>query len=622
VRYFVCLLDTGESGIPGEVRRGCESLARARGLKSRWHSAMAAEVLVVSDEVLDDSLVEQDGDSLAVGMVRLDNRAALEGLAGADAGSLSDLALVHRLITLHGSRYIADLLGDFGFVVWNGRDRTGVAACDSFAVERLYHSVPKNLLAFASRAEALAIEELYECEYLLRLMTLQWPSPGLSVYSGVRSVPAGSMICFARGAVSVSNYWHPKDFEADTAGPTSEQEAADTCRHLLTDSIRQRLGARGETWAQLSGGLDSSAVVSLTQWLAERGDIPHGLAGTVTHVDRQFTGSDERRYSTVVAERWGLRNVLIVDPPAWHDPECTCLPFVDQPRLDVPFHPRDCRTSAAVKGNGGKVLLTGWGGDELFMGTMLFFADWLAKGWVRSAVREMCRRAAIGRVSLWELMYRNAILPLLPRVAQARLVRNKEDAQFQSWVRTDAMRRYGVALQSSTLEDYAGALGKKYQHAVATKIATLPVVTAHGVLTDRLSVRHPMLYRPLVEFAIRLPANIRARPHAHRWVLRQALSGILPDVVRTRVGKSDTGGVLAWSLGSDSGRTTELLRRPILADLGLIEPRKLRAEYARALTSTRRGEYAHVPLLATLAVEAWLQMRIGRWPCGGRLSGS
>jgi hypothetical protein len=146
------------------------------------------------------------------------------------------------------------------------------------------------------------------------------------------------------------------------------------------------------------------------------------------------------------------------------------------------------------------------------------------------------------------------------------------------------------------------------------KISELPTVAAQGMLTDFLDVRHPMMYRPLVELALRLPPELRARPHAHRWVLRQAMREILPEAVRTRVGKQDTGEMLAWSLFSERPRLLGLLRAPVLAELGLINPVRLRDAFDDATRHVGRLNDMHAVLATTLSVEAWLQMRSGRWP--------
>lgn len=614
MRFFICLVDALGHAPSAAIRRTYESLPRSRGLDCRWQLSDGISVLIGGDESEGQPIIASDGEYVAVGTVRLDNRADLEQWAGCRHCKLSDLALVLRMVALHDTRYIPQLLGDFAFVVWNGGKRTLVAACDVFRVKQLYYAQREGLLAFASRAEALALEDRYDVRYLAELVAMYSPSPDLSVYAGVQRMPAGTLAVLENGRLSLREYWSARDFEPQLALLKSEREAAEICRSLLAESVRLRLSGDGDPWAQLSGGIDSSAVASVAQWLVERGTITRGLAGTVTYVDRQDTAADEREYSDAVVTRWQLRNEVIVDPPMWYDDQSP-PPHLDEPHLHLALYPRERRLCAIVRAAGGRMLLTGLGGDELFAGIMFFFADWLSRGRAWDAAREMARRAAIGRVSFWELAYRNALLPLLPRLVQRQLVRDQ--GQVPSWMRQDTVHRYGLSARAFVASTYAGRIGRKYHHAVVTNVGAIgraPIES--GVIGDALDLRHPFLFRPLVEFALSLPPELCSRPHARKWLLRESMREILPEIVRTRVGKGSPAELYAWSLATQRSLLEPLIRDPILADLGVVDARELRAAFDSAPHRPHRREEVHALLHSTLTIEAWLQIRSGRWPRG------
>jgi asparagine synthase (glutamine-hydrolysing) len=613
MRLFVCLLDQDGRGIPESARRAYEALPRAHGPEIQWHSTKRAAVLTGGECFGPEVPVVRYSDSFAVGIVRLDNRADLERWSDCLGQDLSDLELVLRLILRQGTKCVRQILGDFAFVVWDDVARAAVAACDAFALRKLYYSERHGLVAFASRAELLAFEDRYEVQYLAEMVAACPPSPGLSVYAGVSAVPAASMAVLANGRLTVQRYWSPEQFEPDASLGKAEQEAASVCRHLLVTSVALRLTGRGDTWAQLSGGIDSSSVASVAQLLAERGEVTHGLAGTITYVDSSGTAADEREYSNAVARRWGLRNATVIDPPLWHD-DNWALPWTDQPSGNLPFYPRERRLCAIVNQAGGRVLLTGIGGDELFTGTMLFFADWLVERRIGSAMREMLRRAALGRVSFWTLAYRNAILPLLPGILRHRLIR--EAGQARPWVRNDVMRRYALRARAIVASTYGGRLGRKYQDGVMANLAAIGSMMDYGTIADELDVRHPFLYRPLVEFALRLPPELCARPYERKWVLRQAMRGILPETVRERVGKGGPAQLYARSLTTQRSLLEPLLHASILADLGVIELAPLRTAFDTAASQPLGRCDLHTMVHSTLVIEAWLQMRSGRWPRG------
>jgi asparagine synthase (glutamine-hydrolysing) len=139
------------------------------------------------------------------------------------------------------------------------------------------------------------------------------------------------------------------------------------------------------------------------------------------------------------------------------------------------------------------------------------------------------------------------------------------------------------------------------------------------VLEDKLDVRHPFLYRPLVEFALTLPPELIVRPYARKWVLREAMRGIVPEAVRTRIGKGSANERYAWSLTAQRQLFEPLVRKSVLADLGVISPAGLQAAFDAAPRQPGRQDDPHSTLQGVLAIEAWLQMRAGRWPRGGRV---
>jgi asparagine synthase (glutamine-hydrolysing) len=612
MRFFACLLDPKGQGTPASVLTRYERLPRSRGLDFQWRLTPQAAALVAGDEPATDPLVAIDGDSVAVGMVRLDNRTDLERWSGSKNRCLTDLELVLRTVAHHGTKYVPQFLGEFAFVAWSAATRTGVAAVDAFALKKLYWTQRDGLLTFASRAEAVALDEGYDVQCLSELVGICSPSPELTAYAGVKCVPPASMALLDRRGLAMHQYWSPNAVEPEPACRTSPREAAEACRQLLTDAVRLRLVDDGSTWAQLSGGIDSSSVVSVAQSLVESGRLSHGLAGTVTYADREGSAADERRYSDIVAKRWQLRNETIVDPPFWID-AASPPPQTDLPRFTLPFYPRERRLCAIVGGARGRVLLTGVGGDELFTGTMLFFADWVARGRILPAVREMARRAIIGRVSFWQLAYRNSLLPLLPRSVQYRLLR--DEGAMPPWLSPGLADRYDLRARTYAMLSYGGRLGHKCHDTIAAHVAAIGTgLDFASVIGDALDLRHPFLYRPLVEFALRLPPELLAQPNARKWILREAMRGILPDEVRTRVGKGGPAELFASALTAQRRFLEPLVKEPILADLGVVDGLKLRAAFELGPGQPHRRNHPHAVLHFTLAIEAWLQLRSGRWP--------
>lgn len=226
----------------------------------------------------------------------------------------------------------------------------------------------------------------------------------------------------------------------------------------------------------------------------------------------------------------------------------------------------------------------------------------------------MVRWAAIGRVSFWELAYRNALVPLIPGGLQRWI--GPGVARLPAWVRPEIAKRYDLGRRRYELALSGGPIGGKYRHTMLRSVVALSKSIGHLLLDDRLDVRHPFLDRRLVELGLQLPPELTTRPYAGKWVLREAMRGILPEPVRTRVGKGSQNERHAWSLTAQRPLLEPLVRDPILAELGIVDGTAVRAAFDAAPQQAQRRGDPHAALQQVLAVEAWLQIRAGRWPGG------
>jgi asparagine synthase (glutamine-hydrolysing) len=618
VKYFVCLTPIMGGSWPEALKCRYELLPRRRALSYRWDriafsgSPAAREIVVLSAWTGSSAATSLAAGptSAAVGSVRLDNRPELEQRLGCRNLQVPDLELVRRLVASEGVDAISRILGDFAFIVWDERKGTLAAATDAFAVRKLFYARWTEGVVFASRAEALALDEGYDPEFFAEQVAGTAVTPGLTPYATVRQVPAGSFLAGVPGRLQQHIYWAPTERLRAQDWTGREAEAVDTCRELVVESVRLRLDNDRPCWAQLSGGLDSASIVSVAQWLARRGDIPRGLEGTITYVDMSNSDADERFYSSAVTDRWDIRNHAIVDTPLWIDGD-DLPPLTDWPGGSVAFHPRDRRVLGLL-GEAPGAVLTGFAGDELFTGTMYFFADWIAGGRLIPAFREMLRRAAIGRASVWDLAYQNALFPLMPGAARRWLSRVEQ--RVPPWVTPAAARRFGLGDKVMTNASCAGPYGGKYRHALAAGIQALSHLLEPGYLGDEVELRHPFLYRPLVEFALGLPPELCVRPQARKWVLREAMRGLVPEPVRCRIGKGGVESLLAWSLTAHRKLLEPLTHAPMLAQLGIVDASKLRQAVHLARTRAHGEDFLHIQVQSTLMLEAWLQLRSNGWP--------
>src|SRR5690348_1315656 len=112
MRFFTCVVDPDGRGISADVCRAYEAFPRRHGLEFGWQHLNQMVLLTGWDDPYGNPLVAQaDGDEwVAVGMVRLDNRADLARRAECSDVGMTDLDLVRRVIARHGERYVSRFL--------------------------------------------------------------------------------------------------------------------------------------------------------------------------------------------------------------------------------------------------------------------------------------------------------------------------------------------------------------------------------------------------------------------------------------------------------------------------------------------------------------------------------
>lgn len=544
-----------------------------------------------------------DGSRIAIGTIRLDSEPS-------DSSSSADLSIVMEAWPTDGTA-VARLRGDFAVVLYDGARHTMLAARDAFGIDAMYYRVLPGGIALASRADVLALSaEEYDRGYLASFLAGCAAAVGATAFRGVSTLPAAHLLRCTDGRVSVERWWTPEKFL--DAEPRPMHELVDDFRHRFAAAVRTRLApGASDTWSELSGGLDSSSVVSMVSQLAQCGEVPHGLAGTITLVDRHGTGGDERRYVDAVTSAWHVPNVQLLDD-AYDADDDDPPPITDQPTASYLAYVRDRRLARVVRRAGGSVLFSGYGSDHYLGGSAIFLADWAVGGKLGSVVREATRWAIVGRVSAWTMLWQNVAIPVLP----AALVRRSLDAaRVPPWIVSAAIRDYGLERRALVARVARGPLGEKYITDILLALESMPDILAlHCVIQDVVEERHPFLDRALVELSLGFAPTMCAQPCARKWVLREAMWGILPELVRTRHGKGSVDGAFAHWLAREGSRLTHKIKDSEIAQLGIIDPVTLRAAIQKGVN----GEpYLRAALVRAFALELWLLARSGRWTAGG-----
>ena len=259
--------------------------------------------------------------------------------------------------------------GMFAFALWDRRNRLLHLGRDRIGEKPLYYGWSGGLFFFGSELKALRSHRRFEAELDCEAISLFLryaciPAP-YSIYRGIRKVMPGTITTLAAGHqnadVVETVYWSCKAVaERGQAEPFqgSREEAVEQLAHLLEASVRLRVEADVPVGAFLSGGYDSSTIVSLMRRV-NTGRVKTFAIGFEEESEAQFARDVARHLETDHVEG----HVTAADALNLL-PQLTRLydePFADSSQIPTHLISRLARQSVSVS-------LTGDGGDELFCG--------------------------------------------------------------------------------------------------------------------------------------------------------------------------------------------------------------------------------------------------------------
>jgi len=537
----------------------------------------------------------------------LELREELRGL-GHQFRTQSDTEVLLHAYLAWGRGCLGHLNGMWHFVIWDPRDCTAFVARDRFGVKPCYYSAADGRLIVASEPKAiLAIEPALcrvdksaLCAFLVRSALY---SDTRSFYDGISILPPAHSAVFdvTTGSFAIKRYWSPPPEASDTGPVVLEQVAG-----LIADSVRLRMRSDVPVGVTLSGGLDSSTI--LTEAVKHTSEL---TAFTSTY-RRGAAGEEisEERWARLAAAPFANVELQTVDAAAedWVDTLRRIAWHMDGP-ADAPAVFPLWQIMARARAVGVPVLLEGQGGDELLGGYVQYAAldilDVLSKAlrhpaqWItfaRTLVR-YCRTFSATRLgsSILRAQF-PSLLPVYRRhFGPLGTLRREFLAEYDSaTVRATSGSRVHARLLSDLQYDTLPSL-LQYGEAVSM---------AHGIES-----RFPFLDYRLAELCVSLPMSEKIADGQTKRALRALLHRAgLPQIAERREKKGYPTPVSFW-LGARNG---ELARQILLAPGARIHEFCDPGGLARLIRTHLRGVNVMTGfhLYRLVSAEVWLQQCI------------
>lgn len=491
-----------------------------------------------------------------------------------------------------GTDCLPRLNGMYAFVVYDRNTRRIFAARDRFGVKPLFWYHDKRGLALTSEIKALRDSGYAEskpnwpvvADFLLEQ---QLDSTEETFYDGIHRVPAGTWFeTDGRGLPAFRRYWsldHAIGVSGNGTDPVEE------FAHLFDDAVRIRMRSDVPVGVLLSGGLDSTSIITSMAERLKGSDPAFTRLDALCYVDAGF---DETPFINATIERTGATLCRLVpdedqlwdaiDRHVWHQ--------------DEPVHSFTSvvtyQLMQLARERGLKVLLNGQGADEVLAGYPSFFVDYWSElvrsGDLKRAYAEIEAYAAGLGVSSGA-MHRSVatrvakqLQRLVPGHPQLSASRRRARIEANPWVSADLKNLWAprAAHHPLTLTD-----------SLRTSVERSPLplylrVEDRNSMAHAVEVRLPFLDHRLVSFAFRLGPSWKLRGAYTKFVLREAMRGRIADTVRERATKFGfPTSVNEWFRGRLYERCRDVLASRAIRESGVWNV----AELDRALTRHKNG---------------------------------
>ena len=482
-------------------------------------------------------------------------RSRLMAAEGERFRTKSDSEIALGLYRRDGLDFVHGLRGEFALALYDDRRQELILVRDRFGIRPLFFHVRPDFFAWGSEVKAV----LAHPEVPVRLdrraalhQMMQTMAPGDSAFEGVHALEPGHLMIVRRRGhrleIEKRRYWD-LDFpllEDHDAGDRP-QEHVERLREQLIDAVTHRLVADVPVGCYLSGGIDSCSILGLAGG-AQQASVK---AFTIGFDDEAY---DEQHIAREMAESVGAdqETILLGSDELYGDAFLRTVWHAERTFYNT-LGVAKWHMSRRVRECGYKTVITGEGADELLGGYPAFKRDMFLHGLAHESpeVRERMR----GEMERQNALFKGAILPQESRhhVAFDDLM-GFTPSWIQNWLSVLELTRPLLSADAAEeIGDYdpvATIVGRldadmiRGRHPLDQAQYTWSKTMLEGQILnwggDRVDMANSMESRPafldhfVAETAVRIPPKLRIRGTTEKWVLREAMRGVLPKVLYER----------------------------------------------------------------------------------------
>jgi asparagine synthase (glutamine-hydrolysing) len=505
-----------------------------------------------------------------------------------------------------GDRCVDLLRGMFAFAIWDRPRQRLLLARDRLGIKPLYYSVDEGELRFASEIKGLLAADRcrrgFNDAVLPEFLSTRFVSGDETFFRGVRKLMPGHVLGWSPGEpIEPRRYWQLPD----PVRTTGASQSPGDLRARLDEAVSSHLMSDVPLGVFLSGGIDSSALAAL----AARKTAEPLQTFAVGFAESE---ANELPYARMMADHIGATHrEVTVTPKSFFEALPHAVWHEDEPMAfssSVPLF-----VLARLAREHVKVVLTGEGADELFLGynryrvtrwnTSLGRPYWAAMpGAARRSLRDAVRTlpAPLARIAT------RSFVGLEPGL---RGVYHENFAVFpvahqQRLLRGDLLdRRDPYATQTAYFDEATGGLLDRLGRAeLQSYLLELLMKQDQMSMASSIESRVPFLDDRLVEHVVSMPGDVKLPGWKTKGLLRAAVRDLLPAPILTRRKMGFPVPLGAWLRGPFSTAVDELVLGPRALARGYFN----RAALTELVGEHRTGRVSHTDAL-------WLLLNFEIW---------
>jgi asparagine synthase (glutamine-hydrolysing) len=537
---------TGESDWRSDLCSMLSVCSSQADYEALWHEGPAAlgqGTWYITPESLRERLPLPKNDLIIVGDIRLDNRKELFCLLNLPEKDPppGDAGLVLAAYEKWGEACPEHLLGDFSFAIWNKRQQELFCCRDHFGIRGLFYFYNGKKFLFSTNAEQIIrVRGVDTGISRNKLATLVIPSAKHlfweeSWFENISLLPAGTTFTVTRNGIKRRKYWTPgigKELRFK-----NENEYAEAFLEIMSSAVSDRMRSIYPVTALLSGGLDSSSVVSVAAKILEKQNKELQTFSYVLPDENDPELKDERQFIETFRTFPNLKINYITVPEQGFLTNLEKLQTMNGPHIHSRHFIYDAFVSKALS-LGSRTILDGGAGElgATFSGEGAY-AEMFRRGhWIRLFL-EMSKSRSFGPRSLLVQTLRPNIPGFLLRTADKGCSLEISEGHCLQPELAEALRLQ-ILLRKRDLSAFSTGTKPLHRENQLRYLLGKQRKAQGGHALGILTYNMPMMDKRLLEFCLSLPYDLKVKNGYPRYTARAGLKNLLPPEIRWRNSKT------------------------------------------------------------------------------------